>query len=129
MRSSRIRGSRSGNATMAIYIHDAQTTPNQRFLGSSSYMLFDLYFTGETAAIANTEVDASELASSSGAEAEAVRQVSPASNTSTVVNLAEKARQRAMLRHGGGGAPTALSPQNTRPWESSTWSTRTWTNS
>ncbi|KAJ6899988.1 hypothetical protein NC652_026206 [Populus alba x Populus x berolinensis] len=34
-----------------------------------------------------------------------------------------------MLRHGGGGAPTALSPQNTRPWESSTWSTRTWTNS
>jgi hypothetical protein len=114
---------------MAIYIHDAQTIPNQRFLGSSSYMLFDLYFTGETAAIANTEVDASELASSSGAEAEAVRQVSPASNTSTVVNLAEKARQRAMLRHGGGGAPTALSPQNTRPWESSTWSTRTWTNS
>jgi hypothetical protein len=102
---------------------------HQRFLGSSSYMLFDLYFTGETAAIANTEVDASELASSSGAEAEAVRQVSPASNTSTVVNLAEKARQRAMLRHGGGGAPTALSPQNTRPWESSTWSTRTSTNS
>ncbi|KAL9389021.1 hypothetical protein Peur_017626 [Populus x canadensis] len=92
-------------------------------------MLFDLYFTGETAAIANTEVDASKLASSSGAEAEAVRQVSPASNTSTVVNLAEKARQRAMLRHGGGGAPTELSPQNTRPWESSTWSTRTWTNS
>ena len=49
--------------------------------------------------------------------------------TSTVVNLAEKARQRAMLRHGGGGAPTALSPQNTRPWESSTWSTSTWANS
>ncbi|KAG6759999.1 hypothetical protein POTOM_036498 [Populus tomentosa] len=85
-------------------------------------MLYGLYFTGETAAIANTEVDASKLASSSGAEAEAVRQVSPESNTSTVVNLAEKGRQRNMLRHGGGGAPTALSPQNTRPWESSTWS-------
>lgn len=70
-----------------------------------------------------------KLASSSGAEAEAVRQVSPESNTSTVVNLAEKARQRAMLRHGGGGAPTALTPQNTRPWESSTWSTSRWTNS
>lgn len=67
-----------------------------------------------TTATANTEMDASKQASSSGAEAEEVRQVSPASNTSTVVNLAERARQRAMLRQGGGGAPAVLSPPSGR---------------
>ncbi|XP_011015811.1 PREDICTED: nuclear-pore anchor-like [Populus euphratica] len=69
-----------------------------------------------TTATANTEMDASKQASSSGAEAEEVRQVSPASNTSTVVNLAERARQRAMLRQGGGGggAPAVLSSPSTR---------------
>ncbi|XP_011012854.1 PREDICTED: nuclear-pore anchor [Populus euphratica] len=69
-----------------------------------------------TTATANTEMDASKQASSSGAEAEEVRQVSPASNTSTVVNLAERARQRAMLRQGGGGggAPAVLSSPSAR---------------
>ncbi|KAJ6902465.1 nuclear-pore anchor [Populus alba x Populus x berolinensis] len=67
-----------------------------------------------TTATANTEMDASKQASSSGADAEEVRQVSPASNTSTVVNLAERARQRAMLRQGGSGAPAVLSPPGTR---------------
>ncbi|KAJ6322496.1 hypothetical protein OIU77_012355 [Salix suchowensis] len=67
-----------------------------------------------TTAAPNTEVDALKQASSSGAEAEEVRQVSPASNTSTVVNLAERARQRAMLRRGGGGAPAVLSPPSAR---------------
>lgn len=67
-----------------------------------------------TTATANTEMDASKQASSSGADAEEVRQVSPASNTSTVVNLAERARQRAMLRQGGSGAPAVLSPPGAR---------------
>ncbi|KAB5544461.1 hypothetical protein DKX38_012573 [Salix brachista] len=67
-----------------------------------------------TTAAPNTEVDALKQASSSGAEAEEFRQVSPASNTSTVVNLAERARQRAMLRQGGGGAPAVLSPPSAR---------------
>ncbi|CAK7326022.1 unnamed protein product [Dovyalis caffra] len=76
-----------------------------------------------TTAIPNTEIDASKQASSSGAEAEEARQVSPAEearqvsparNTSTVVNLAERARQKAMLRQSGGGAPAVLSPPNTR---------------
>lgn len=67
-----------------------------------------------TTATAITEMDASKQASSSGADAEEVRQVSPASNTSTVVNLAERARQRAMLRQGGSGAPAVLSPPGAR---------------
>lgn len=67
-----------------------------------------------TTATANTEMDASKQASSSGADAEEVRQVSPASNTSTVVNLAERARQRAMLRQGGSGAPAVLTPPGAR---------------
>ncbi|KAF9677029.1 hypothetical protein SADUNF_Sadunf08G0064800 [Salix dunnii] len=67
-----------------------------------------------TAAAPNTEADALKQASSSGAEAEEVRQVSPPSNTSTVVNLAERARQRAMLRQGIGGAPAVLSPPSAR---------------
>ncbi|KAG6737124.1 hypothetical protein POTOM_059881 [Populus tomentosa] len=67
-----------------------------------------------TTATANTEMDASKQASSSGADAEEVRQVSPASNTSTVVNLAERARQRAMLRQGGSGASAVLSPPSAR---------------
>lgn len=67
-----------------------------------------------TTATAITEMDASKQASSSGADAEEVRQVSPASNTSTVVNLAERARQRAMLRQGGSGAPAVLTPPGAR---------------
>uniref|UniRef100_A0A2P2MGP2 Uncharacterized protein MANES_16G052800 n=1 Tax=Rhizophora mucronata TaxID=61149 RepID=A0A2P2MGP2_RHIMU len=47
------------------------------------------------------EPDASKQASSSTTEADEVKQVSPASSTSRVVNLTERARARAMLRQSG----------------------------
>ncbi|OAY26505.1 nuclear-pore anchor [Manihot esculenta] len=60
-----------------------------------------------TTATMNAEVDVSKQAT----ETEEVKQVSPASNTSTVVNLAERAKERAMLRQSGSAV---LSPPGSR---------------
>ncbi|XP_037492081.1 nuclear-pore anchor [Jatropha curcas] len=59
------------------------------------------------AANVSTEVDTMKQV----AEGEDVKQASPASNTSTVVNLAERAKERAMLRQSGA---TVLSPSGSR---------------
>ncbi|KAJ4836929.1 hypothetical protein Tsubulata_022036 [Turnera subulata] len=64
-----------------------------------------------TVSNASAEVDVSKQAGSSTTEAEDGKQISPAGHTSRVVNLAERAKERAMLRQSGAGV---LSPSGSR---------------